>query len=233
MLWGLQPVEQQSAYGLTVEALRRHVHLGLLLPGEQLPPERALAIQLGVSRVTLREALRVMETEDYFVVRRGARGGVFLNEIDVLRELSSRRISRDPSMVMRVLEFREANEPPAARHAAARRTPTDIAALESAFNSIKSADNAATLRRAESVFYLALGAASHNPLLYKSIEDALVALFVLPDLTQSDNEPPSNIEAAQRLLESIRNRQGVKAEHAARELISTDRIRLRDIVGFT
>ncbi|WP_123364238.1 FadR/GntR family transcriptional regulator [Pseudomonas brassicacearum] len=232
MLWGLQPVEQQSAYGLTVEALRRHVHLGLLLQGEQLPPERALAVQLGVSRVTLREALRVMETEGYFVVRRGAKGGVFMNEINALRDLSHRRISRDPAMVMRVLEFREANEPPAARHAAARRTPTDISALESAFNAIQCADDGATLRRAESMFYLALGAASHNPLLSKSIEDALVSLFVLPETIPDRSLRTAALEPARQLIDSIKTRRGDDAEQAARQLIAADRIRLRDIVGF-
>ncbi|UZE26121.1 FCD domain-containing protein [Pseudomonas sp. B21-056] len=225
MLWGLQAVEQQSAYGLTVEVLRRHVHLGLLLPGERLPPERTLADQLSVSRVTLREALRVMETEGYFVVRRGASGGAFVNDLEVLREISSRRLSRDPAMVMRMLEFREAVEPTAARHAAARRTPTDLAALESAFSAIKAADNSAMLRRAESMFYLALGAASHNPLLSKSIEDAQLAVFVLPAI-----EP--DLDAVRKLLEAIKARNGDQAQDASRALIATDRVRLGDIVGF-
>ena len=227
MLWGLQPVEQQSAYGLTVDALRRHVHLGLLLDGEQLPPERTLAVQLGVSRVTLREALRVMETEGYFVVRRGAKGGVFMNDLAALRDLCQRRISRDPAMVMRVLEFREANEPPAARHAATRRTPTDIAALEAALGALEQATTCATRRRAESMFYLALGAASHNPLLSKSIEDALVSLFVLPAV-----QPDQVDDAARNLVHAIKGRQADHAEQAARRLIASDRIRLSDMVGF-
>lgn len=225
MLWGLQAVEQQSAYGLAVEVLRRHVHLGLLLPGERLPPERALADQLSVSRVTLREALRVMETEGYFVVRRGASGGAFVNDLEVLRDISARHLSRDPAMVMRMLEFREAVEPMAAYHAAARRTPTDLAALESAFGAIKAADNSATLRRAESMLYLALGTASHNPLLSRSIEDAQLAVFVLPCV-----EP--DLDAVRGLLEAIKDRNGDQAQNASRALIATDRVRLRDIVGF-
>ncbi|MEO8640744.1 hypothetical protein [Pseudomonas sp.] len=52
------------------------------------------------------------------------------------------------------------------------------------------------------------------------------------DVTQDRSKRNLNIEAVQLLLESIRNRQGDEAERAARELITTDRIRLRDIVGF-
>lgn len=228
MLWGLQPVDQQSAYGLTVEVLRRHIHLGLLLPGERLPAERALADQLSVSRVTLREALRVMETEGYFVVRRGAAGGAFVNDLQTLRTIAAHRISRDPAAVMRVMEFREAVEPTAARHAAIRRTPTDLAALEQACEQIEAACDIANLRRAECQLYRALGTASHNELLAKSMEDAQIALFIFPP----EQSLAAGQQAAAMLLASIRQRDTDRAEQAARQLIALDRARLKGVVGF-
>src|SRR5882762_8205387 len=55
--------------------LRRQIVRGELRPGETLPPEVQLMEQYGVSRPTLREAFRILETETLISVRRGSRGG--------------------------------------------------------------------------------------------------------------------------------------------------------------
>jgi GntR family transcriptional repressor for pyruvate dehydrogenase complex len=55
--------------------LRRQIVRGELLPGETLPAESQLMEQYGVSRPTLREAFRILESETLISVRRGSRGG--------------------------------------------------------------------------------------------------------------------------------------------------------------
>ena len=54
------PVERVPMYEVVARRLRRAIHLGDLLPGDTFPPERELAETLGVSRVTLREAIRLL-----------------------------------------------------------------------------------------------------------------------------------------------------------------------------
>ncbi|WP_202033238.1 FCD domain-containing protein [Nocardioides sp. WS12] len=60
---------------LVASQLRRQVLIGTLKNGDVLPPEADLIDQFGVSRPTLREALRVLESEQLIEVRRGAHGG--------------------------------------------------------------------------------------------------------------------------------------------------------------
>src|SRR5262245_28731201 len=60
---------------VVADALRRRILTGALRPGDNLPLEHQLAAQLGVSRPTLREALRVLEAESLIRTRRGSRGG--------------------------------------------------------------------------------------------------------------------------------------------------------------
>jgi GntR family transcriptional regulator, transcriptional repressor for pyruvate dehydrogenase complex len=63
------------------EAVERVLHaikLGVVTAGERLPAERDLASRLGVSRVTVREALRVLEQNGYVESRRGRKGGTFV-----------------------------------------------------------------------------------------------------------------------------------------------------------
>jgi GntR family transcriptional regulator, transcriptional repressor for pyruvate dehydrogenase complex len=61
-----------------VAQVRAAIDAGALGPGDRLPPERELAQQLGVSRVTVRDALRVLEANGLVIIRVGARGGAFV-----------------------------------------------------------------------------------------------------------------------------------------------------------
>src|SRR6185503_12093416 len=73
-----RPVRSGNAFEETVERLLQVIKLGVVACGERLPPERELAPQLGVSRVTLREAIRALQQEGFVESRRGRAGGTFV-----------------------------------------------------------------------------------------------------------------------------------------------------------
>lgn len=178
MLWGLRRVEAQATYGIAVDRLKRQIHSGLLLPAEKLPAERQLSDDFGISRVTLREALRVLETDRYIVVKRGAYGGAFVTDADRLAEMSKRRITGEPANAMRVLEFLCTNERAAAGYAAERRALPELKRMRRAMDLMASAATLPLLKQSETFFHLALGDASHNTLIARAIEDALAELFL-------------------------------------------------------
>jgi len=72
------PVPVRNAFEVTVERLAQSIRLGVLADGEQLPPERELAEKFGVSRVTLREAIRALRDAGLVESRRGRGGGTFV-----------------------------------------------------------------------------------------------------------------------------------------------------------
>ncbi|MEV4169511.1 FCD domain-containing protein [Nonomuraea sp. NPDC049709] len=74
----LRPVRAGNAFEETVERLLQAIKLGVVAPGDKLPPERELAVRLGISRVTLREAIRALSDAGYLDVRRGRYGGAFV-----------------------------------------------------------------------------------------------------------------------------------------------------------
>ncbi|ANE81179.1 GntR family transcriptional regulator [Mycobacterium adipatum] len=76
----LRPVRLGNAFEDTVARLLQTIRLGVLAPGESLPPERELAARLGVSRDTVREAIKSLAEAGYLVSRRGRYGGTFLAE---------------------------------------------------------------------------------------------------------------------------------------------------------
>jgi len=74
----LRPVRQGNAFEETVERLLTVIKLGMVAPGERFPAERELAAQLGISRLTLREAIRELHEAGYVCSRRGRLGGTFV-----------------------------------------------------------------------------------------------------------------------------------------------------------
>ena len=74
----LRPVRPGNAFEDTVGRLLQTIRLGVLAPGDSLPPERELAARLGVSRDTVREAIKSLADAGYLVSRRGRYGGTFL-----------------------------------------------------------------------------------------------------------------------------------------------------------
>jgi GntR family transcriptional regulator, transcriptional repressor for pyruvate dehydrogenase complex len=72
------PVSTGRVSADIVEQIKRAIQDGRLTPGDQLPSERELTKQLGVSRVSVRDALRMLEAYGLIQVRVGARGGAFV-----------------------------------------------------------------------------------------------------------------------------------------------------------
>lgn len=73
-----RPVRSGNAFEDTVERLLQSVRLGVIAPGDSLPPERELATRLSVSRDTVREAIRSLAGAGYLEARRGRYGGTFV-----------------------------------------------------------------------------------------------------------------------------------------------------------
>ena len=93
----LRPVREGNAFEETVERLLTVIKLGVVGPGDRLPPERELAAQLGISRLTLREAIRELNKAGYVESRRGRMGGTFITytrpapNVGDLRKLAQER----------------------------------------------------------------------------------------------------------------------------------------------
>lgn len=126
------------AYQQVAEQLTTLVLAGDLIPGQRLPVESELAAEFGVSRSTVREALRTMSAQNLVVTMRGVAGGTFVvhpkpEEVSDYLEASIGLLSGSRTVTLdELLEARKLLELPAARLAADRRTSDDLEALEAA-----------------------------------------------------------------------------------------------------
>lgn len=121
-----RPVREGNALEDTVARLVQTIRLAVVAPGESLPPERELAALYGVSRDTVREAIRELADTGFLVRRRGRYGGTFV--ADPLPRPSDPRVV-PPEELDDVLGLRRVLEAGAAR-AAAGRTLTPAARVD-------------------------------------------------------------------------------------------------------
>ena len=176
-----EPVEVPAASELVTERLRRAIHLGTYAPGEQLPTAREPAAALGVSRVTLREALRTLAERGYIVTRRGPRGGSTVlasaQDTTALRRALADRIEEFDA----IFAYREIVECGAAGLAARARRPEHVAQLRETIAVLDASESVAAFRRADGAFHSGVAAAAGNPLLTAAIEDARQMVFTPTD----------------------------------------------------
>src|SRR4051812_49660109 len=74
------PAQRVRSFDHIVGQIRDAISSGGIQPGERLPSERDLGVAFGVSRTTLREALRALEAQGVIEIRTGSRGGAFVAE---------------------------------------------------------------------------------------------------------------------------------------------------------
>ena len=174
----LAAIDIVPAYEVVARYLRRSIHLGEFAPGSKLPRERDLAEFLGVSPVTLREALRKLKGEGYVEIRRGQRGGVFVRGDRASRDALRKWFHDHGTDLATVFDFRAIVESMAARRAAARTDDTLVDHLTDLNARMDEATDAGVFRQADLRFHMRIAEAADAPLVQKAVEEARAALFM-------------------------------------------------------
>jgi GntR family transcriptional regulator, transcriptional repressor for pyruvate dehydrogenase complex len=154
-----EPVQTATTLEETVERLGTAIRLGLLGPGDRLPPERELADQFGIARSTLRQALMSLTESGHLVAMRGRGGGTFVSDAPPLAE--NRRAQLSEGHWRELLDYRIAVEVGAAVLAAERATPDDLAPLRRHVETMRTSDFT-VYRRADVFFHLGVAEAARS-----------------------------------------------------------------------
>ena len=218
---GFRPVATRRAFEEITAQIRDQLARQSLKTGDRLPPERNLADQFGVSRNTLREALRSLEIAGLLELKKGATGGAFIREgggdavVAGLSDLYRLGNIRPEHLTeARILIGTEV-----ARLACARRTAMDLKALEANVAEADAASRAGNLARRAEVhyeFHSLLARAAKNPVLI-ILTDALMEMtrhFVEAVGYQPN---PYVMPSRKRLLTALRAKDG---DAAAKEMAS-------------
>lgn len=203
------PANREKISTQIMQQIRGAIMQGKLKPGHALPQEKDLVAKFGVSKHTLREALRSLETLGFITIRRGAGGGPVVSEIDwsTARDYFASFLHFQKFTLADLSEVRKLVEPYIARQAAEQITRENLEELHAAHADCVKAFHAnedVIRNESEVKFHVLLGKYAANPFLWVMLD------FVNNMLADAKHKlkPGKDfsvkvIEAHQRILDAI------------------------------
>ena len=164
----LSPMRVPKASDVLADELRERILEGEFVEGVGLPAERELVSQTGMSRTTVREALRILEVQGLIKIKSGRTGGAFVQQPgeEVMASTVGLLVRGHRIRLSALLETREALEPYCARLAALHRDDDDLVELERLNVSVTdSGTDLGAFLDANIEWHIAVARASHNELL--------------------------------------------------------------------
>ncbi len=215
-----EPIKPVRAYERVVEQVEMAILSGKARPGEHLPSERELMAQFAVSRSTVREALRVLESHGLVQSRPGDPNGPIVLPISSvpLQKSMTRLASTQSLTLVELLQFRILLEGASAFLAAEQRTDEQLAKMESALKDLSgSADKTLTeFSQADLAFHEAMAEASQNTLVKICAQVVRGVTLELITGKVARSEAPDDlmqswIERHTSVLDAIRKKDGLTA----------------------
>jgi DNA-binding FadR family transcriptional regulator len=198
---------------LIARQLRGRVVRGELQPGDTLPPEVQLMEQFGVSRPTLREAFRILETEGLISVRRGSRGGaqVMTPDLSVAARYVGLILQVQGTTIVDVYDARMVFEPVCARLLAKRRTKQDLTDLHDCIEELRGVVDAGSEEIPDPTRWSSLTYRFHELIMQRSgnntlaVQGAVLADIVATHLAYSVSRGFGDDETPRRFRRTIRS----------------------------
>lgn len=203
-----------SAYERVTVVLRHALTLRIF-PGDRLPPERFLAESLGVSRITIRQAVAILQAEGMVNPGPHRRAGTMTAPLRRPQDAQSldafRREIRD------ILEFRTILETAATQLAVVNQSTDLIERLLASIEENRCACNATEFRRTDTEFHLAIAQASGNRRLLGAILTARAEFLHYRDLHPMTDNIAENVRDHIRIVDAMQARDVDAAAQAMTE----------------
>lgn len=226
-----------------MEQIAEAIRAGDLHAGDRLPSERTLAAQMGISRPTLREAIRVLADSGIVEVKPGPGGGMFVRSDLVPAALIEQRSELRISEISGVLEARRLFEPRVAQLAALYASEDDFDAMRRTIDLQRGCpDDRERFIQLDHRFHLGMARATQNATVVSLMRSLLRRLEIARDMAiRGPHEPESAIAIHERTLQAIMSGDPEAIEAAMDEHLSfleriwekeSGRARLRKIPEF-
>lgn len=165
-----QPLPEKRTFKEIAEQIKNSIFANTLKPGDKLPSERELAIQFNVGRISVREALRMLEQAGLIFIRQGSGGGAYVKEADtsVIAESVYDLVWRSDVRLEDLTEARLAVEKQILQSAFDKFTQDDLKMLKQSIDELEAAIRGNTKQHIPvhydvSNFHLILARTTRNP----------------------------------------------------------------------
>lgn len=197
-------------------------------PDLRLPKEAELGSRFGVSRIVIREAMKILEDRGMVVVRAGSGTMTAAPSPEKVKDALLRLFKDQPvpgiAEMESILELRQVLEETVADLAAVRATPEDLSEIEQALDAMSSGSSEAAIIEADLRFHQSIAAAAHNRYFEMVLSPLTQVLLQQIKLTDSYSV---GVELHRHIFLAIRERNPVAARQAVRRLIRNTRTHTR------
>lgn len=218
----LKAVKKTKVYEEIVAQVKDLIAEGKLKPGHQLPSERELSEMFKVSRASVREAIRALESLELIEIRQGEGTYIALTVETLLASVAS-TIRKQVDPLLQIFEARKILEPALAALAAERATAEEVAELEAILE--EQAEKIAegeTGVDADTRFHSTLAEAAKNEVLLKLNEAIVDRLRETRERSlQTQGRPPRSLAGHRQILEAIRLKNPAQAHDAMLKHLET------------
>lgn len=213
----LEKIKPRRVYEDVLEQITKLMNKGKINPGDRLMGEREMAAGLGVSRTTLREALRTLEHLGLVEIKPG--GGTYVKDQNLNQVISplALALSVEQNSFHDLWEIRFSLEVTAAGLAAQQNTPKSLQYIEDALNEMQSSwPDTALFSKADLRFHYMIAQASKNTMMARLLQTFAVHLYDM-SLKAGDFRFRHDREGVQTfrehcdIFEAIKNRDPDKA----------------------
>lgn len=215
-----ETVRRNKVYEEVARQIERLI-LKKLKPGDKLPSERELAETLGVSRSSIRDAIRSLELMGMVEPRQGA--GTIVREIssESLANPLANVLKRKEELVSELLDFRKMLEPPLAARAAARVSADEISEMEEILQRQQEKQNQGEAAVAEDAeFHYSIALASGNSVVLKVLDILMDLLRGTRERSlQVEGRPQRSLAGHRRILAALKRHDAEAAKAAMRRHI--------------
>jgi GntR family transcriptional repressor for pyruvate dehydrogenase complex len=207
-LLDVEPIRATRTFEAAIEHLTESIERSGLRAGDRLPGEYELAARLGISRPTLRQAIRVLELSGVVDVRRGKNGGIFLATELIPTVAVSSAVALEESAAAEALRARRVLESAVTKEAALRADDDDYAPLERAIALLRGhLGERPLVMRADALFHRALVRSCHNRQLEAAMRGIAKALAPIRDAYSGGiARDRQTLDVHERQLEAMRQR---------------------------
>lgn len=203
------PVRTRHPFEEAVTQITEAIRAGDLGVADRLPSERALALQMDISRPTLREAVKILVDEGVLEVRKGATGGIFVKSDVLPSRINNAGWKLRVSEVSDLLEARRIIQSNVAMLAGLRATATDLDAMSRTLELLRASLRDRTrFMQLDERFQLALARASRNQVLITSVQNILRQIRIARDFALREDQSMSSewaLNSLTRIYEAVRS----------------------------
>ena len=218
-----EPIRTTRTFEAAVQKILDGIERNRLRMGDRLPNEDDLAGQLGISKPTLRQALRVLEQAGLLTVRSGKGGGIFITSEIVPHDAIKKTVALEEGAIVDALRGRRVLESTVAAIATISADTEDFEDIERTIEIIRAhLGNREEVMRADSMFHRAVVRACHNDTLEEAMRVVAVNLAPVRDAYQGGaTMDAQTLEIHVRQFDAMRKR-----DLAALAVVLDDHFRL-------